>query len=106
MRLVSKRSLKVASVVKKALVEVLHRLGLKYVTISEVSMSSDIKYADVFFWPLKGNSNITQELQQLEPIIRRKVSTLVKLRYMPELRFKVDTTFDSFSKISEVLEKR
>lgn len=104
---VSRRPLKVGSVIQKALVEILHKLGLQHTTISEVQLSPDLRYATVFFFPLNFKTKTTErDFVMLAPIIRIKLSKLVKLKYLPELRFKLDKTFDSFSRINALINKK
>ncbi|MBQ4874996.1 MAG: ribosome-binding factor A [Rickettsiaceae bacterium H1] len=102
----NKRPLQVGSVIKKNLVEILHKLDLKYITISEVKMSPDLKYADIFFFPLQLKEK-TEELnfEQHLPLIKQKLSKLIRLRYLPKIRFKLDNTFDNFSAINSLLEQ-
>ena len=100
-----RRPLQVGSVIKKCLVEVLCCLNLQHITISEVKMSQDLKYANVFFSPL-GSRTLTTNLEEFIPKIRYRLSKLLRLRYVPQIRFELDTTFDNFSKIDSILREK
>jgi len=108
----SQRQLRVGEMLRHALVETFIRGELRNpvltnvsLTVSEVRVSSDLKSATAFVMPLGGKNaeEITQALNSASPFLRRKLSKLVTLRYLPSLFFAVDDTFDRGQKIDSIL---
>lgn len=77
------------------------------VTITEVSMSSDLKSARVFFSSLDDGKieHHCQGLGAAEKFIRRRLKTELSLKYIPLLTFAYDTSFDHSLKISKILKE-
>lgn len=77
------------------------------VTVSEVSISPDLRNATVFVMPLAGkNKERTMALlARIAPKLRALVAQKIKMRYMPEFYFKLDTLFDRVSHIDELLNR-
>ncbi len=108
----SQRQLRVGESLRHALAELLLRVEiddpvLKDVplTVSEVRPSPDLRQITVFIAPL-GHDNreeIVEALNRHKSYIRGQLSPKVTLKYMPELKFKLDTSFDEFEKISDLL---
>jgi ribosome-binding factor A len=106
------RPLRVGEAVRHALVEVFARghirdpdLAEVSLTVSEVRMSPDLRQATAFVLPLGGGeaAAILKALKRAAPFLRGEVARLVDLRYAPELRFLIDTSFDTAGRISEAL---
>ena len=68
-------------------------------------MSPDLRQATTFVLPLGGGDRdaILKALKRAAPYLRGEVARLVELRYAPELRFILDTSFDVAGRISTVL---
>jgi ribosome-binding factor A len=105
--------LRVGEQVRSALTQVLQRgeiidpvIETAVVSISEVRMSPDLKIATAYVTPL-GNQNhdaIVAALNRNARFIRGKISpALRQMKYMPEVRFRDDTSFENFRKIDELL---
>ena len=109
----SQRQLRVGEQVRHALAEVLQRgeiiddvIEATVISVSEVRMSPDLKIATVFISPLGGGDAqpVVKALARHAKFIRGRVShALRQLKYMPEFRFRADTSFDNFSKIDQLL---
>ncbi|QLC52594.1 30S ribosome-binding factor RbfA [Bartonella alsatica] len=112
----SQRQLRVGEQVRHALAHMLQRdilledlLKNMMISVSEVRMSPDLKIATCFISPLntlKNSSHIDviDILNKHSRFIRRKIShALRQMKYMPELRFRLDSSFDNFSKIDALL---
>ena len=109
----SQRQLRVGEQVRHALSELLQRgdvpddaLGHAIVSVSEVRMSPDLKIATAFVSPLgaKNEEAIVEALNRHARFIRGKMSpALRQMRSMPEFRFRLDTSFDNFSRIDALL---
>lgn len=109
----SQRQLRVGEQVRHAVAQVLQRgevrdplLENTIVSISEVRMSPDLKIATCFVAPLgdvDGDAIVTA-LNHHARYIRGQVShNLRQIKYMPEFRFRLDTSFDNFAKIDALL---
>jgi ribosome-binding factor A len=77
------------------------------VTITEISLSSDLKSARVFFSSLddgKAESH-SQGLAAAEGFIRRRLKAELDLKYIPVMTFSYDSSFDHLVKISNLLKE-
>ena len=99
----SQRQLRVGELIRRALSELLARgdvhdpdLSETSITVGEVRASPDLKVATVHVLPLGGaGAEATIEaLERNRHEIRRRVARAVSLKFSPELRFRVDDTFD------------
>ena len=109
----SQRMLRVGEQVRHALAEVLARgevrddiIDQTVISVSEVRMSPDLKIATAFVAPLaaKDNDAVIKALAQNAKFIRGRVSgALRQMKYMPEFRFRLDTSFDNMAKIDQLL---
>ena len=69
-------------------------------------MSPDLKVATAFVSPLgaKDADAVIEALNRHAKFIRGRVSpALRQMKYMPEFRFRLDTSYDNFAKIDELL---
>ncbi|ASV86159.1 30S ribosome-binding factor RbfA [Ochrobactrum quorumnocens] len=109
----SQRQLRVGEQVRHALAQVLQRgeirddlIAKTVISVSEVRMSPDLKIATCFITPL-GSSDVQAVIKALASnakFIRGRVApSLAQMKYMPEFRFRPDTSFDNFSKIDALL---
>ncbi|HOV04472.1 MAG TPA: 30S ribosome-binding factor RbfA [Kaistiaceae bacterium] len=111
----SQRQLRVGELVRHAVSEALARgeimdpvLETHLVTVSEVRMSPDLKHATCFVEPLGGvdEAAVVAALTAHRRYIRGLVSRRLTLKYMPELRFEIDTRFADDRRIDELLRSR
>lgn len=75
------------------------------VTISEVRMSPDLKIATVYFTAL-GGTGLDTMLEALERNARRirgELAGRIKLKFMPELRFRKDTAPEYADRVDRLL---
>ena len=75
-------------------------------TISSVKVTSDLRIAYVYFSVFGGEERIkeaTEGLHSCHGFIKRQVASQLGLRYMPELKFLHDESFDHGSRIDELL---
>jgi len=109
----SQRMLRVGEQVRHALSETLQRgeildplIEMTVVSVSEVRMSPDLKIATAFVSPLgaKDPDAVVEALNKHAKFVRGRVSpSLRQMKYMPEFRFRLDTSYDNFQKINELL---
>lgn len=99
----SQRQLRVGELLRRRLSEVLSRdeihdpeLSRHSITVGEVAVSPDLKVATAFVLPLGGRdtSAALAALKKNAGEIRRRVARGLDLKYAPELRFRIDETFD------------
>ncbi len=68
-------------------------------------MSPDLKYADVYF--ITSNPETDREVQEALQLaanhFRKVVGSKTTLRYVPEIRFRIDNTFAEADKIEKLL---
>jgi ribosome-binding factor A len=109
----SQRMLRVAEQVRHALSETLQRgeiidplIENTVVSVSEVRMSPDLRVATAFVSPLgaKDTGAVIDALNKHAKFVRGRVSgALRQMKFMPEFRFKLDTSFDNFARINDLL---
>ena len=109
----SQRMLRVGEQVRAALTQVLQRgevrddiIEATVISISEVRMSPDLKIATAYVTPLgvSDHSIVIEALNRNARFIRGRLGPLLRqMKYMPEVRFRDDTSFDNYKKIDELL---
>ena len=108
----SQRQLKVGELIRHALVEVLNRgdvsdevLNRHSLTVPEVRMTPDLKLATAYVMPLGGGEaeEVVAHLEQHKRFLRGELARRVNLKFMPQLRFKVDVSFESSARIDTIL---
>ena len=99
----SQRQLRVGELVRRTLSEVLARgdvhdpdLNRMSITVGEVRVSPDLKVATAYVVPLggAGSEDMFELLKRNRSELRRAVSKNMTLKFAPELRFRLDETFD------------
>ena len=77
------------------------------ITVGEVSMSADLKIANVFVSALgkKNSEKVVDALNVNKVDIRKIVTRNVKLKFSPELKFFSDTTFDNMDSIRSLFDR-
>jgi ribosome-binding factor A len=108
----SVRLLRVGEQVRHALSEVLMRGGVHdevlashSVSVTEVRMSPDLRYATVFVKPLLGadEGEVMKALKRNVRYLKGEVSRRVNTKYAAELKFIPDESFDEGSHIDALL---
>jgi ribosome-binding factor A len=109
----SQRQLRVGELVRHALADILQRgdvpdpaLGKTVITVPEVRMSPDLKLATAYVMPLGGKNAaaVVAALEKNKKPLRGALGRRVELRAVPELRFRVDTSFDIGQKMDALLD--
>jgi ribosome-binding factor A len=108
----SQRQLKVGELIRHALAGILTRgdvidevLSRHSLTVPEVRMTPDLKLATCFVMPLGGGEaeEVVAHLEKHKRFLRGEVAKRVSLKFMPELRFKLDSSFEVSARIDELL---
>ena len=111
----SQRQLRVGELIRRTLAEVLARgdihdpnLNRVSVTVGEVSASPDLKVATAYVCPLggQGGDNLIALLARNKSEIRRKISKELTLKFTPDLRFRLDETFDRMDKTRQLFSQK
>ncbi|KAG1715271.1 Ribosome-binding factor A [Nymphon striatum] len=99
----SQRQLRVGELIRRTLSEVLARgdvhdpdLNRMSITVGEVRTSPDLKVATAYVLPLggKGQEDVLKLLAKNKFELRRIINKKLTLKYSPDLRFRLDETFD------------
>ncbi|ASY58910.1 MULTISPECIES: 30S ribosome-binding factor RbfA [Sinorhizobium] len=109
----SQRMLRVGEQVRAAITQVLQRGEVRdpliektVISISEVRMSPDLKIATAYVTPLgvADHAAVIEALNKHAKFIRGRLGPqLRQMKYMPDVRFRDDTSFDNYQKIDALL---
>lgn len=109
----SQRMLRVGEQVRAAITQVLQRGEVRdeliektVISVSEVRMSTDLRVATAYVTPLglPDHQAVIEALNRNAKYIRGRLGgQLRQMKYMPEVRFRDDTSFDNYKKIDELL---
>lgn len=110
---ISNRQLRVGQEMRKVIAEAIEGGNLRspeiadaLITITQVIMSPDLKYATVYLTTLNGK-NLGLVLEQLKAdkwLFKKLVADKLKLRYTPEINFRADDTFDEVERIERLMQ--
>lgn len=109
----TQRMLRVGEQVRAAITQVLQRDEIRdpliestVIAISEVRMSNDLKIATAYVTPLgqQDHAALVAALNRNARAVRKHITpALRQMKFMPEVRFRDDTSFDNYQKIDELL---
>lgn len=103
---------KVANAIKKEISGIIHdelsdpRLG--FITIMRVELTKDLRLAKVYFSVMGSDSqkeNAKEGIESASGFIRRLIGQRIKLRFTPEIIFKLDNSIEYSIDIAEKIEK-
>ena len=106
----SHRANRVAEEIKKEVTQMLReeikdpRIG--FVTVTGIEVTSDIRYAKVFISVLGDDEAKVQSLKALEKakgFVRSELGKRIRLRYIPEISFKFDSSIEHGARIMKLL---
>ena len=108
----SQRQQRVGELIRHAVADVLLRGEIRdpviskiSITVTEVTVSPDLKNALAWVMPLGGKSmnDVEEALNRCASYIRGQVSLAVNLKFTPRLKFKIDQSFDQADEIATLL---
>lgn len=106
----AKRNDRVAEEIKKVVTEVIDNEvmdkepSLKLVTVTEVEVSEELEYANVYFTTLNENKREVEDiLNKYRGLLRSAVAKNIRLRKAPEIYVKYDRSVDYGSRIEDLL---
>lgn len=111
----SQRQLRIGELIKQIIAQALQRehfkdpvlSGANTLSISEVQVSPDLKYATVVIYPLlpKNEKEIVEALNKETHIFNTLVARGLDTKYTPRVQFTLDTSFDAIDKINQLLKE-
>ena len=108
----SQRQLKVGETLKKIIANlfikdqiVLPSISTRNITITEVRVSPDLRHARVYFVPLSGNKPelALETLNQFSYEVKRRIKASWTAKFLPNLKFVLDLSFDYAEKIEKII---
>ncbi|MDB5533255.1 MAG: ribosome-binding factor [Hyphomicrobiales bacterium] len=108
----SHRMLRVGELVRHTMSELLTRgvlndavLDAHVVTVPKVTMSPDLKLATIYVMPLGGKAAepVLTALDTHKKFLRGEVARKIDLKFAPEIRFRMDDSFENSAKIDALL---
>lgn len=79
---------------------------LKMVSVTDVTLDSDLTFAKVYFMTrLEEHEKVEAELNEASGFIRRELAHRLDLRSTPELKFVYDKSADYARNIDEIMEE-
>ncbi len=104
------RSDRVGGLIKKNLSDLLQKKikdpRLQMTTITNVKMSADLRHARIYFIKSGGEKSKVEAIEGFKNAlgyVKRTLARQLGLRYMPELKFFYDESFDHGSHIDKIL---
>ena len=106
------RQLRVGELVRRCIADILSKNALYEdslsnvpITVSEVRCSSDLKLATVFVLPLGGQNakEVVLGLARQKNAIKKILAKTLNLKFVPDLRFLEDLTFDQMDQTNKLL---
>jgi ribosome-binding factor A len=109
----SQRQLRVGETIRHELAQIfargetgdpaLDRIG---VTVLEVSVSPDLRIATAYVRPFAAGAGneLIAAIERNRRYIRGLISPRLRMKFMPELRFRLDTTLDYAAHVDELLQ--
>lgn len=104
--------LRVGELIRHAVAQMLSRgdindpvLEQHVVTVSRVKMSPDLKLATIYVMPLGGKDEpqVIAALDRHKKYLRGEIAHDVNLKFAPDVRFRIDDSFDTVSRIDAIL---
>lgn len=108
----TQRQMKVAELIKKAISNLFYKgkfinqnIGDQLIFVTDVKVSSDLRHALVFVLPVEkiDRKVFIDALSDMAPKIRYEVTKNIKLKFSPEIKFKIDNSYDHVAKIDSIL---
>ncbi|MHB1207606.1 MAG: 30S ribosome-binding factor RbfA [Rhodospirillaceae bacterium] len=108
------RLLRVGEEIRHALAALFERdtlrdpaLAGKRITVTEVRPSPDLRHAKVYIVPLGGGdtAGVLEGLKRVKPYLRRQLADRLQIRFIPDLIFAADQSFDEAEHIARLLHK-
>ena len=108
----SQRQLRISREIKKIIAGALERGDVRnpllmenLITITDVDISPDLKYCTIYFMTLNGQNlgQIEDDLNAESWGMKKIIASKLKLRYTPDLNFRMDESFAEVDRIEKLL---
>jgi ribosome-binding factor A len=109
----SQRQLRVAEMIRHKVADLLTRgeihddvIASHVITIPEVRLTPDLRLATIYVIPLGGFDArpVLEALNANKRYIRGEIARAVNLKFAPDIRFRLDETFDEAARIDRLLD--
>lgn len=100
-------------IISKVLLEEIKNPKIRgIVSVTKVSVTEDLKFADTYFSLLsslnKEETKINQDdmleaLNQIKGFLRKRIAEEIDIRFVPEIRVKIDNSIENAIKITKLL---
>ena len=80
--------------------------GIGFITLTRVNVSPDLQVARVFYTTLgdsKARGETARALERATPFFRRQIGNRLRLRRVPEIKFRFDETIQQQDRIEQIL---
>tara|TARA_A100001388_G_C28651700_1_gene442276 strand:- start:92 stop:490 length:399 start_codon:yes stop_codon:yes gene_type:complete len=110
----SQRQLRVGELVKQSIGEIfikneikISSINSRFVTVTEVRMTPDLKTARVYVIPLGGTDmkETVETLTENSHVVRKVLSKKLSLKFLPKLVFIEDNSFEYAEKIEKLIKE-
>jgi ribosome-binding factor A len=85
-----------------------HDPGIGFITLTRVSVTSDLQIARVYYTTLgdeKAQRETAKALTRATPFLRRQIGSRIRLRRVPELTFFYDESIGHADRIEQILQE-
>ncbi len=107
-----KRADRVADLIKQEISEILRREAgdprIANITVTDVKLTDDLRSARIYFVELgqdKLGPDVERGLSKAKGFLKRELGKRLQLRYVPELAFFYDPSFEYGSRIEKLLKE-
>lgn len=110
----SQRQLRVGELFRQSLCEVFARddvrgltIDTRLITVTEVTTSPDLRNATAYIMPLGGEKleSCVKALNDVAPHLRAQMSKGLRLKFVPQLTFKPDLSFENADQMRALLKR-
>jgi len=107
-----KRADRVADLIKQEIADILRReVGdprIAHITLTDVKLTDDLRSARIYFVELgkdRLSADVEKGLSKAKGFLKRELGKRLQLRYIPELAFFYDPSFEYGSRIEKLLKE-
>ncbi len=81
--------------------------ALGFITITSVKVSPDLKIAKIYLsvFEREKRETVLEKVKSLSGFIRSELTSRIRIRFVPELKFFIDDTLDYVEKIEGLIKK-
>jgi len=108
----TKRAARVKEAMKKEISDILQREikdpGIGFVTLTDVEVSKDLRYVNVYVSVYGSQESKTESMEALERakgFIRTEIGKRIRLRHTPEINFHFDDSMERSERIFRILKE-